>query len=131
MASSMTFKRGDGTTKYFYFPAASWSSGGTLFFAAKQAFDDDDTDSLALIEGNWDDSATSDETVNGIAYKKYTCDFPPAATNSIESGGAATLELLGEFQWVPTDDDPKSFPADDENEIAVTVYMDIKRKIVP
>lgn len=125
--STMEFTRGDGANHTFAIPASSWSPGGVLFFAAKRVIDDDNTDAEAVIEGNWDDSDVTDVTINGVAYKKYACTFPPSATNSVESDGASSLELLGEFQYVPSDSIPVTFPATDEK-IDVVLYFDVKRK---
>ena len=128
MADIMEFSRGDGTTKGFSMPADKWSAGGTLFFAAKQLIDDDTTDALSQISGSWGDGVVTDTVRNGVAYKRYACYFPPSATNSIPSNGAETLELKGEFQWVPTGGgDPITAPAKDDK-IEVVVYMDVKRK---
>lgn len=124
----MEFARGDGTTKGFWIPADAWTSGGRLFFAAKQIIDDDTTDAAALIQADWGDAAVTDETRNGVAYKRYACYFPPSATSGIESGGAESLELLGEFQFVPSGGgDPITFPPTDAK-IPVTVWFDVKRK---
>lgn len=130
MADIMEFTRGDGTTKGFSMPAAAWSAGGRLFFAAKQLIDDDTTDALAQVKGDWGDGVVTDTVRNGVAMKRYACYFPPSATNSILSNGAETLELKGEFQWVPNGGgDPITAPAKDDK-IDVVVYMDVKRKVV-
>lgn len=129
MADIMEFVRGDGANHGFNIPASSWSAGGRLFFAAKPAIDDDNTDANALIQGNWDDTVVSDVTHNGVAYKHYECEFPPAATNSIPSNGAESAEYLGEFQWVPTSGVPVTFPARDPK-LQVVLYFDVKRKTV-
>ena len=128
MADIMEFTRGDGATKGFSMPASSWSSGGRLFFAAKQSFDDDNTDAAALIDQSWDDTVVTDIVRNGVAYKRYACYFPPSATENIQGDGADELELKGEFQWVPSGGgDPVTAPANNDK-IDVIVYMDIKRK---
>lgn len=128
--AKIEFTRGDGHNHKFRMPASSWSSGGRLFFAAKQIIDDDTTDALALIQGDWGDEAVSDVTVNGVAYKEYACTFPPSATSSIPSGGAGSLELLGEFQWVPLSGVPVTFPPNDQKLEAI-IYFDVKRKTTP
>ncbi len=125
----MEFSRGDGTTKGFWIPASSWTSGGRLFFAAKAVIDDDLSDALSQITGNWTDSVVTDEIRAGVAYKRYSCYFPPSATLGIASGGAESLELLGEFQFVPLAGDPITFPPK-EGKIIVTVWFDVKRKTV-
>lgn len=126
----MEFARGDGTTKGFWIPTSSWTPGGTLFFAAKQLIDDDVTDALSLISGSWTDSVVTDETRTGVAYKRYACYFPPTATSSISSGGAESMELLGEFQFVPVGGGgPITFPPKDAK-ISVTVWFDVKRKTI-
>ncbi len=130
MANIMEFSRGDGATKGFSMPASSWSAGGRLFFAAKAAIDDDTADLLAQVKGDWGDDTVTDTLYKGTAMKRYACYFPPGATNTIPSNGAASLELLGEFQWVPSGGgDPITAPANDEK-IDVVVYMDVKRKTV-
>lgn len=129
MDNTIEFGRGDGADPTFSIPAANWTPNGKLFFAAKQQFDDDPQDLLAKIKGEWDDSDVSDVTINGIAYKRYACHFPASATYGIASNGAATLELLGEFQFVPQTGDPITFPAKNADKIRVIVYFDIIREI--
>lgn len=124
---NMEFTRGDGAYHGFSMPASSWSAGGRLFFAAKPAIDDDNTDANALIQGNWGDEVVTDIVRNGVAYKRYACYFPPSATNTIESNGAESVEYLGEFQWVPVSGVPVTFPATDPK-IPTVLYFDVKRK---
>lgn len=125
--ATIEFTRGDGAHHTFSIPATSWSAGGRLFFAAKPVIDDDNTDANAVISQSWDDTAVTDTTINGVAYKQYACYFPPSATNSIVSGGAPSADYLGEFQYVPSGGDPVTFPANDEK-LDCKVYFDIKRK---
>lgn len=126
----MEFVRGDGANHTFSMPTANWTPGGRLFFAAKTAIDDDNTDAAAVIQGDWDDDATTDVTIGGVAYKRYACYFPPSATNTILSEGAESAEYLGEYQFVPSGGDPVTFPAKDPK-IDVILYFDIKRKVTP
>lgn len=127
----MEFMRGDRADHTFAILADAWSAGGRLYFAAKVAIDDDSTDSSALIAHSWGDEAVTDVVINNVAYKKYACYFPGSATNEILSEGAESLELLGEFQWVPgSGADPITFPAPGQDRIPTTVYFDIKRKTV-
>ena len=130
MASVIEFTRGDGAHHSFAIPASSWSPGGRLFFAAKPVIDDDNTDSNAVVQGMWDDSAVTDVTINGALYKRYNCYFPPSATNSIESDGAGAMEYLGEFQYVPVSGVPVTVPANDQK-LDCIVYFDVKRKVTP
>ena len=127
MDNIMEFVRGDGAYHTFSIPASSWTSGGHLFFAAKSIVDDDNTDSNAKIQGDWGDDKVSDVTIDGVAYKQYDCYFPPSATNSIDSGGAAFTDYLGEFQFVPATNIPVTFPATNDK-IVTRLYFDIKRK---
>lgn len=120
------FVRGDGANHTFSMPAANWSAGGKLFFAAKPVIDDDNTDAAAVIQGNWDDTDVSDVTINGVAYKQYACTFPPSATSGILSGGADQLDYLAEFQFVPSDGIPVTFPAAPPK-LDCAVYFDVKR----
>lgn len=130
MANQIEFTRGDGANHSFSIPAANWTAGGRLFFAAKPVIDDDNTDANSLVNGDWSDSVVTDVTIDGVAYKKYTCYFPPSATNSILSDGAASADYLGEFQFVPLSGDPVTFPATDVK-LDCVVYFDVKRKITP
>ena len=126
--SQIQFTRGDGANHTFSIPTSGWTAGGKLFFAAKPVIDDDSTDVSAVLQGQWDDTATSNVVINGVAYKQYACTFPPSATNSILSNGAASADYLGEFQYVPTTGIPVTFPATDQK-LDVIVYFDIKRKV--
>lgn len=129
MAAKMEFKRGDGATATLRMPATSWSPGGKLFFTAKQAVDDDLTDSSAKIDVTFGDDVVTDEVYKGVAVKKYTCYFPAAATNSINTEGADFVTLVGEFQYVPVTGDPITFPGR-KDRIQVIVYADVRRKTV-
>lgn len=122
------FARGDAAYHTFSIPATSWLPGGKLFFAAKPSIDDDTTDGAAVINQDWDDTAVTDITIDGVPYKQYNCYFPPSATNSIDSGGASSLDYFGEFQYVPADGIPITFPPKD-NKLDCKVYFDVKRKV--
>lgn len=125
----MDFARGDGANHEFLIPTSAWTAGGRLFFAAKAAIDDDLTDAAALISGSWTDSSVTDVIEDGIACKRYACYLPASATNSIASGGAESMELLGEFQFVPVSGDPITFPPT-APKIPVVLYFDVKRKTI-
>lgn len=109
-------------------PADAWTPGGKLFFKAKPDIDDDNTDAAAVISQTFDDGVVSDITINGVAYKRYTCYFPPSATNSIVSDGSSKAVYKGEWQWVDSDAVPHTFPGDSAKLKAV-VYFDVVRKI--
>lgn len=126
--AKILFKRGDGITHTFTMPTANWSAGGKLFFAAKPAIDDDTTDAAAVINQTFTDTNVTDVTVGGVAMKRYTCYFPPSATNSIASGGATSKDYLGEFQWVSAGGVPSTFPGDDKF-FDVVVYFDVRRAV--
>lgn len=128
MANIIEFTRGDGVHHSFSIPADAWTAGGKLFFAAKPAIDDDNTDAAAPIKESWDDSAVSDVTINGVAYKKYDCYFPPSATNGVASSGASSADYLGEFQYVPASSDPVTFPAG-EDKLDCKLYFDVVREV--
>lgn len=130
MASRIEFVRGDGNRHTFAIPASSWSPGGKLFFAAKPAIDDDNTDSSAVIQGIFDDTNVTDIEIRGVAYKQYACYFPPAATNSILSLGAGETDYLGEFQYVPANGIPITVPFNSDK-LDCVVYFDVKRKVTP
>jgi hypothetical protein len=126
MANTINFTRGDAITHTFSMPASAWSPGGKLWFVAKPTVDDDNTDAAAVIKKSWTDSAVSDTTINGVAYKQYACSFVPADTNSILSNGAQSAQYLGEFQWEDSTGVPITFPATDPK-LNCTVYFDIAR----
>jgi hypothetical protein len=126
--SKIEFKRGDGITHYFTMPTSSWSAGGKLFFTAKPAVDDDATDAAAVINATFTDSVVTDTTVNGVASKKYTCYFPPSATNSIATAGASKVDYKGEFQWVSSGGIPSTFPGNDKF-LDVVLYADLRRAV--
>lgn len=125
--ASIEFPRGDGIHHTFNIPTDAWTPGGKLFFAAKPAIDDDNTDANAVINQNWGDSAVTDVVIGGVAYKQYDCYFPPSATNSILSNGADSADYLGEFQWVPASGVPITFPPNDPK-LDCIVYFDVKRE---
>ena len=128
MADQIIFSRGDAAHHTFSIPAASWSSGGKLFFAAKPVIDDDSTDANAVIRASWTDAnLLPDVVINGITYKKYDCYFAPSATNSILSAGASSADYLGEFQFVPLSGDPITAPAVGDK-LDCIVWFDINRK---
>lgn len=127
--AKIEFKRGDAATHYFKIPTANWTAGGTLWFAAKPAVDADATDAAAVINKSFTDSVVTDETINGVAHKKYTLAFVAADTANVTfTDGTTKNKYKGEFQFVPTSGAPVSFPADDKY-IEVLVYADIKRAI--
>lgn len=123
------FSRGDAAHHTFAMAATSWTAGGKLFFAAKPAIDDDVLDAAAVINWSWTDAdLLPDVVVGGVTYKKYKCDVPGSATNSILSNGAGSADYLGEFQWVPLSGDPITAPAKDDK-LECIVYFDVKRKL--
>lgn len=125
MASTIEFKRGDPVTHYFIMPTSAWSSGGTLFFAAKPAVDDDNTDAAAVINQSFTDAAAVNDGTNVT----YTMEFPRSATDSIIMNGAKKKDYLAEFQWVSASNEPSTFPGNDKF-LDCVVYADIRRSIV-
>lgn len=127
MGALIEFTRGDGAHHKLSIPAANWSAGGKLWFGAKQVIDDDTADTLIVLKKSWDDSAVTDVTIDGVAYKQYACDWDAADTFSIPSDGAGSLDFLGEFQYVPASGDPITFPATDDK-LDCKVYFDVIRE---
>jgi hypothetical protein len=125
--ATMEFKRGAGLTHTFSIPLDAWSAGGTLFFAAKPAPDDDSSDTAAVIDRGFDDTYTSDVTINGVAYKKYTLPFVVGDISSSVSfaDGSKKQNYLGDFKFVPLSGEPMIFPGDDSF-IEVIIYANIK-----
>lgn len=122
--ATMEFERGDTITHYFIMPTNAWSVGGKLFFTAKPAVDDDNTDAAAVINQTFTDSVAVNDGTNVT----YTLTFPPSATNSILMNGAKKRQYLGQFQWVSASNVPSSFPGNDKF-IDTIVYGDIRRSI--
>lgn len=124
----MNFKRGDGLTHYFQLPIDSWSAGGSLQFAAKAAIDDDNTDAQAVIKKSFNDTnivGPSDDMYDP-AYVTYRLDFLPADITGVTFGNAKSKKYLGEFQYIPTNNLPETFPSEDDY-IEVVIYADVKR----
>lgn len=119
--SKIEFKRGDTITHTFIMPTSSWSPGGTLFFTAKPAVDDDLTDANAVINVSFSDSVAVNDGTNVT----YTMTFLPAATAAIASNGETSIDYLGEFQYV-NGTSVSTFPGNDKY-IDVIVYFDIRR----
>lgn len=119
--STMKFKRGDTARHYFKLPIASYATGGTLFFAAKSIPDNDNTDSLAVIDKSFTDSVVTTNATHAI----WTMDFDPADITATFTDGSSSKEYKGEFQYVDGDGNPTSFPSDDDY-INVIIYADIK-----
>jgi hypothetical protein len=117
------FKRNDGVTHTLKIPLTSWSAGGTLYFTAKPAVDNDATDATAVIDKSFTDASV---TTDGV-YAIYTLAFDGAVdiTNVNFQSGETRKEYLGEFQYTPLVGKPISFPAND-NYIEVIIYADIK-----
>lgn len=125
MSNKIEFPRGDGNIMHtFAMPASAWSPGGTLFFAAKQVIDDDANDAAAVIKKSWGDSAVTDVTINGVAYKKYACTFTHNDTSGVQSNGADHADFLGEFQWVDASGRPYTFPPKPPK-LDCVVYFDV------
>lgn len=130
MSNILEFPRGDDIYHEFLMPASAWSAGGHLFFSAKPVIDDDLTDAAAVIKRTFDDTVVSDTTIKGVAYKLYTCHFPPSDTIGIDSNGAESLDYLGDFQWVSSTGIVTTFPPVDPK-IDVQVTFDVTRDVTP
>lgn len=123
--AKITFKRGDSTTHYFIIPTINWSTGGTLFFTAKPAIDDDSTDAAAVINQTFTDVVAVNDGTNVT----YTLAFAPSATNSIVSDGKKSKDYLAEFQFVTATGTVVTYPGNDKF-IDAIVYFDVRRSIV-
>ena len=128
-APTMEFKRGNDLTHYFQLPVDSWVPGGLLWFTAKPAVDNDNTDANAVINKSFDDSKviTSDDSEYLADYVTYRLEFAPSdVTNVSFSDGAKKNEYLGEFTIVSALGTEETYPGDD-NYIKTIIYADIKR----
>lgn len=124
MAANIEFKKGDGITHYFKIPLNSWTAGGTLSFTAKETVDNDSADALAVIDKKFTDSAV--DVLSDPLYAIYTLAFLPNDIKADFADGATKKLYLGEFQYIPSDGIPESFPGNDKF-ITTTIYADIKR----
>jgi len=119
----MQFKKGDRKVHYFELAEADYIAGGTLYFTAKPAIDNDATDAAAVINKSFDDSVV--EIANG--YARWTLEFLPDDITGVSfANGEKKKKYLGEFHYVNGDNQPSTFPSDDEY-IDVIIYADIKR----
>lgn len=122
---TMEFKKGDRRVHYFKLPIADYSTGGTLFFAAKPAVDNDTTDAAAVINKSFTDAVVTLDATHAT----WTLEFLPADIVSVNfTNGETKKKYKGEFQFVPTSGYPVTFP-DDDSYIEVTIYADIKRAV--
>lgn len=118
----MEFKRGDDVQHFFELPIASYQAGGTLTFIAKPVVDNDSSNTAAVIQRDFDDTAADVSTTAAI----WTLDFPPADTLGIVyEDGASSRQFLGEFQYTQSNGQIKSFPGNNDF-IEVVVFGDIK-----
>ena len=124
----MDFPRDNGPTYPLYMPASAWTAGGKLRFSAKPVIDDDLTDSNAVINVEWGDEVVTDVVMNGIAYKKYACYFPPSSTLGIQSNGAESADYLADFKFFPVSGPPMSFPPKSPK-ITATVWFGVTNEV--
>jgi hypothetical protein len=119
---TIEFKRGNGTTHTLKIPRANYVAGGTLYFTAKPAPDNDNTDTAAVINKSFTDSSvTLDAT-----YATYTLAFIPADIKPITFGADETKKIYqGEFTLVPATGVPVTFPGNNKY-IQTIIYADIK-----
>lgn len=127
--AQMNFKKGDDNIHYFRMSEAVFVPGGTLWFAAKPAVDNDGADSAAVINKSFTDANIVDNTheqyVEG--YATYELVFLPGDITSITyANGEKLKKYIGEFQLVSALNTVKSFP-DDSNFIEVIIHADVKR----
>lgn len=120
---TMTFKKGDNQTHYFKLPIADYVEGGTLYFVAKPAVDNDATDAAAVIDKSFTDSVVTEDA----EYATWELEFEPGDITGVNfSDGENSKKYIGEFQLVAADGSVSSFP-DNNNYIEVIIYADIKR----
>lgn len=119
----MKFKKGDHRTHLFKLPIADYTTGGTLYFAAKEVPDNDVTDAAAVINKSFTDADVTTNATHAI----WTCAFDPDDISGVNfEDGEDEKEFKGEFQWVEDDGTRHSYP-DNNSYIQVIVYADIKR----
>lgn len=127
--NTMEFKKGDVQHHYFQLPEDAWFPGGLLWFAAKPAVDNDNSDAAAVINKSFDDTCVVDSDHDEFSggFVTYELKFLPGDISNVSfEGGEKKKAYLGEFQYVSSLGEPETFPSDDEF-IDVVVYADIKR----
>lgn len=127
--NTMEFKKGDVQHHYFQIAEDAWFPGGLLWFAAKPAVDNDNTDASAVINKSFDDTKIvgPDHDEYDGAFVTYELKFMPTDIVNVSfEDGEKKKNYLGEFQYVSSLGEPETFPSDDEF-IDVVIYADIKR----
>lgn len=126
----MNFKRGDGLIHYFQLPLSSWTPGGVLWFAAKAAIDNDNTDQAAVINKSFDDDKIVDSSheMYDPAFVTYELEFVPGDITNVTFNNEKKKKYLGEFQYIPDTGLPETFPSEDDF-IEVIIFADVKRGV--
>lgn len=120
---AMDFKHGSPRTHYFVIPRSDYVVGAKLWFTAKPAADNDNTDSAAVINKQFGDA----DVILSATDATYTLQFVPTDVTVTFAVGETKKKFKGEFTYLASDNTPLDvWPADDDY-IPVVVYNDIKR----
>jgi hypothetical protein len=119
-----TMKRGEHKTKKVWVRAAAYTAGGKLFFAAKQAFDNDASDQQAVVNKVMTDDDIVDTNDDGD--KAFLLEIENSDTQTLDIEGET--DYFAEFQYVNTDGHPVTYPGG--NDFILRIIPDVKVGIV-
>lgn len=122
----MDIKRGDNVNKTLAVPLSIYKAGMKIYFMAKLAVDDDQTDTRAIIKKILEDTGIEENNSRGVACRIFKLSLKPGATDNIKLDGENKIKLLGEFEIRYTDGRVLSIPNNDKF-IKITIYSDIRR----
>lgn len=121
----LTMKRGDTRSFAFRLAKKFYSEGQTIHFTVKKEYDNDPTNSQALINKEFSDSDIISETDISMTYK---IQLDPSDTENLEiplRKSKSELKLIGELEVRQSDGKVKTFPSG-KKFIEVVIYPDIK-----
>lgn len=121
----ITMKRGDTCTLTLTIGKTLYSPGQIVSFTAKKEYDNDPTNSKALILKTYGDESIISQDENKVV---YSCAINPEDTQNIEiplKRGRGALKLIGEYQIKNGNGVVRTFPSGNEF-IDIIIYPDIK-----
>jgi hypothetical protein len=98
--------QGDAKSRRVVVRANKYTPGGKLFFAAKRQYDNDPTDSTAVVKKDMTDDDIVETLENGD--KVFLLVLASDDTNN--AGITAVTDLFAEFQYVDADAKPTTYP---------------------
>lgn len=118
-------KRGDTCSPNLTISKALYSPGQIVSFTAKKEYDNDPTNSKAVINKSYSDESIISQDENKVIYR---CTISPEDTQNIEiplKRGRGALKLIGEYQIKDSNGIVRTLPSGNKF-INVVIYPDIK-----